>query len=241
MKARLAGAAALALIVLALLAAGGTPVPPALMFGLAFGCFTAWRTLAGAGAGFALMLASAVLVVLPEPLFHETVRTIPVLVLLTIEIYGLGTALLVRSGEHRPSRRLLGAWLASSGTLVLGLAHLDLAPGIASMLVCGALAYRMGAFPAFGWAPLLLRHPSNNVAWLGVIAFIATGVATILLVSVLPDAHATRWSLRILGAVAVPFTLWHTRRQWSIDRRCARSYLAALASALLLLLVSFTA
>lgn len=241
MKARLAGAAALSLLAILLLHAGGSPWPPALLFGFAAGCFTAWRTLPGSGTGFALMLAAAVLAVREAAVpLHLPMPTLVVGLLL--EVFGLGSSLLPRTpAGERPSRRLLGAWLASTGTLWLGVASFRGAPATASTLVCVAMAHRMGAFPAFGWAPLLLRHPDAAVARLGVLAFLAAGVVTVLLVPALPDQHASLVSLRVLGAIALPYTLWHARRQWSVDRRCARSYLAAAGASALFLVLARTA
>src|SRR5205085_10507661 len=81
--------------------------------------------------------------------------------LIPLELYGWLTSLLTRHPSGvRPSLRLLGAWAASSGCMLMGLALIGRNPSHAAgtVLVCVSLAYRLGAIPAFGWGPLLLRH-----------------------------------------------------------------------------------
>ena len=195
--------------------------------------FAGWRTGTGALCGFGLLLLAASLAgrgVVPAPALAGP------LVLLEIVGWGsLGVAAIASDGR-RLSRRLLGAWLASSGAVLLGLSLGAAHPGAGSALVAAGLCYKLGVVPAFSWAPLLLRHPSRRVAAAGLAAF-AVGMITLAAVAPrLPDPAAAREAVLALALVTVPWAAWHVRRQWPKDRRCARSYaMVVLAGAGLLL------
>ncbi len=236
MTARLAGAAALGIAIMLLLIAGGTPVSPALFFGLGAALFTSWRTIPGIGVAFGAMLGAALLAAPGAGAATGSLSSL----LYPLELYGWLTALLTRHPNGaRPSVRLLGAWTASSGCLVLGLALIDHAPAQAasSALLCVALAYRMGVIPAFGWGPLLLRHPSNRIALLGATGLLMSAATLVIALPRLPDQHIAHRTLLTLGAISIPYTAWRAHRQWTPDRRCALSYLAASGAGLLLLIL----
>jgi hypothetical protein len=239
MTARPAGAAALGIAVTILLIAGGTPVPPAFCFGLGAALFTAWRTIPGIEVALAFTLLASILAAPSAPLLRVAASLSPLL--LPLELYGWLTALFTRhpSGA-RPSLRLLGAWAASSGCMVMGVALTagDPARAAGTVLVCVALAYRLGAIPAFGWGPLLLRHPSNRVAPLGAIGLLLSAAALVMATSRFPGLAVARRTDLVLAALAIPYTVRHAMRQWHSDRRCAWSYVAASGSGLLLLILS---
>jgi hypothetical protein len=193
--------------------------------------FASWRTGQGALAGFGLLVLASAVSWRPAP--HEGALLLPLGVLELLGWVTLAYAAHASEGR-RLSRRLLGAWLASSGLAGFGVSLGGTHAAAGSALVAAGLAYKLGVMPVFSWAPLLLRHPSRRVAALGVVAFGAVLLATVLVLPAVPDAASARTTLRVLSAVTIPWSLWHAIRQWPKDKRCARSYaLVAVGGALL--------
>jgi len=226
-----------------LLHAGGVTWPVALLAGAGVLAFALVRTVPGVWAGFLLLLAAALAAWLMPPSRRAAWLPRSLLPWLGgLEVYGLVTIAAVRALRIpvQVSRRLLGAWLASTGTLVLGLAlsarqeTVDLAAAILAL----GLMYKLGVVPAYAWAPMLLRHPSRSIVLTGVVGM--TGTLFILLVTVPPigNGELTARTAVSLCAVTAPWAAWRTVRQWRADRRCAVTYavVAGVALSLLLLL-----
>ena len=210
---------------------GGADLPVALLAGSAAATFALWRTIGGSWVAFALVVVAALLAQPPAPLLRLGVVLWP---LVALECAGwLSIVLAARWGSGYISRRLLGAWLASTSLLVLGAALLSRAgtSGTGAALIGIGLAYKLGIVPMFAWAPLLLRNNSAKVERSGVAALT---LATAVLWYVLPRLgdDAARRTVVLLSLVTVPWAMYHVRRQWRVDQRCARSYAAVLGAAL---------
>ncbi len=219
-------AAALAAGAAVLARAGGAPWATALALAAGAAAFAAWRTVRGVGAGFVLMLAAAAAALGGR--HHLAGLAAPLPVLAGLEAFGPTTVWLV-SLVRRPrkvSRRLLGAWLASSGLVAAGLALAtrDGAQAIGGVLLVGGLAHRIGVVPAYAWAPMLLRHPSRRIAALGVVALAAGAAALFLVVPRLPAPGSARAALGVLSVCTLPWAVWQAVRQWRRDPACARTY-----------------
>ncbi|HEY2804292.1 MAG TPA: hypothetical protein VGI92_00380 [Gemmatimonadales bacterium] len=192
--------------------------------------FALWRTIPGVSTAFAF-LAGAAAASHPS-LSADIRRAVPLLAVL--ELFGWVTiAVAAKLGNGHVSRRLLGAWLASTGLLLLG-GSLTGAPGTVRtgciLIACG-LAYKVGIVPAFAWAPLLLRHTAARVEALGAIGFLAAFGALWFVLPRLDDAAAGRTVVAVLSLTTIPWSAWNLRHQWPVDRRCARSYAAVLGAA----------
>jgi NADH:ubiquinone oxidoreductase subunit 2 (subunit N) len=133
-------------------------------------------------------------------------------------------------GPPVPSRRLVGAWLASSAVLAMGTglagAGASRTAIAGSGLVLLGLAYKLGAVPLYAWMPLLLRHRARRIALFG--ALVALPVVSLLLVrgwatlGAAPEVVVVPASL--LAAVAmVEGSVRALRRD---DVRCGLSYAA---------------
>lgn len=233
---RAAVAAALAGGAAALARGGGAPWSAALALAAGAAAFAAWRTVAGACAGFLAMLAAA-LAGLGSGGLGRLGAVVPALA--GLELLGLasvGLVALVRQ-PRKVGRRLLGAWLASSGLVATGLAlatREETRP-LAGVLLSGGLAYRLGVVPAYAWAPLLLRHPARRVVGLGALALAAAAVTLALVMARLPEPAAARWSLRALAAATLPWAAWQAVRQRGRDPACARTYAVVAAMSVVLL------
>ena len=141
-----------------------------------------------------------------------------------------------------PSRRFTGAVLAATGIMANGVAMLGVprTAALGSAVVSGALCYWLGAVPAYAWAPLLFRHERRTVEASGVVALAVSAASLWWVVPRLPAPGAARLTLVVLGAVSLPFGLWHAWRQRQRDPRCARSYVAVVVGALFCLLRALT-
>ncbi len=211
----------------------------AVPFALATACFAVWRSMAGALAGFAFMLAAGWLAL--RGASAESLRALaPIATTIgAVLLFGVTTIVTTTaiSAHGWPSRRFLGAWLAATGVLLVGLA-LAAAPAAAAMgsvLVAGGLAGLLGAVPWFAWAPLLLRHQRPSISMVGSIALLLTGAVAWWALPRLPDPDAARTTVAVLGGVVVPWAAWMAWRQRAVDPRCARSYAAVVAGGLLLI------
>jgi hypothetical protein len=235
-NARPLGAACIGVGGAALLRLGGSSLPVSVLGGLGATTFAAWRTVPGALVAYGLLLFGALAAWPAAGSPGATSRALPVLA--ALEAFGLATiaATIFASASRRVSRRMLGAWLASSGCIVLGLVLDAAVPtgGLGSALIAGGLAYKLGVVPAFAWAPLLLRHASTRITALGVAAFPLTLAALWTVVPTLSQPDDAMAALLVLSVVTVPWALWHVAHQWRTDARCARSYGAVLAAACLL-------
>jgi hypothetical protein len=213
--------------------AGGAPLATALALAAGAAAFAAWQTVWGVCAGFLLMLAAATAAMGGRSDPAGLGVALPALA--GVEAYGLTTVWLV-SLVRRPrqvSRRLLGAWLATSGLVAVGLALATRAgtQRLGSVLLVGGLAHRIGVVPAYAWAPMLLRHPSRRITVLGVIA-LAAGAATLALVlSRLPAPDEARVTLQVLSVCTFPWAVWRAARQWRRDPPCARTYVVVAVTA----------
>lgn len=211
-----------------------------LLLVLAAICFSLWRTHVGALAGFATLLATALLVRGQDNGWSISALTPLVAILSALVVFGLATIVVTaRLADHaRPSHRFMSAVLAAIGTLAVGvsLAATPSHRASGSAIVAGGTAFLLGAVPGFAWAPLLIRHEHRVASALGVVAFIASAGVALWVPAGLPDPLAARWTFGVLGAVSAPWALWHAARQRREDPRCARSYVAAAAGALLVLL-----
>ena len=201
-----------------------------MLAGLATLMFAAWRTPFGAGTSFCV-LCSAAWIADPTAALPSADILIPLAVL---EACGWSTMVVAaRASEPRQvGRRLLGSWLASSGAIVLGvgLSGVVQTTGAGSALIAAGIAYKAGLVPFFAWAPLLLRHPSPRVSLLGGAAFVAALATLANVVPRLADSRTAAWTILACSVVTVPWALWHAVAQWTIDRRCARSWLVVLAA-----------
>lgn len=161
---------------------------------------------------------------------------------LGLEVFGLLTILavaLVRD-PRQVSRRLLGSFLASTGIALLGVA-LCATPGArasGSALVAGALAYRLGAVPAFAWLPMLLRHPSRGIEALGAAGVAFAGLVLARVVPLLPRPDAALSMLGALSAITIPWAAANAWRQRSSDPRCARTYGVVMGIAIILIVAA---
>ena len=224
-----------------LLLRGGARAPVAIFAGAGAACFSGWRTFRGAVAGAGALLAAALAawVGAQAPSLAAILPLLPWLG--ALESFGVASLILAARAQDPPrlGRRLLGAWLASSGLTALGLAlaATERTEALGSALVAGALAYRLGVVPAFAFAPLLLRHPDRRIAALGAAAFaLASGVLLHTLPR-LPDPGAAARALVALCVGTAPWALWHAVRQWRSDPRCAGTYAAVTAAAGSLLII----
>ena len=209
-------------------------MPVALLAGSAAATFALWRTIGGSWVAFALAVGAAILVRPLAPMLRLGGVLGP---LVALECAGwLSIVLAARWGSGYVSRRLLSAWLASTSLLVLGAALLSRGETAATgaALIGIGLAYKLGTVPMFAWAPLLLRNNSTKVERAGVAALV---LATAVLWYVLPRLgdDAARRAVVLLSLVTVPWAMYHVRRQWRVDQRCARSYAAVLGAALAVL------
>lgn len=210
---------------------GGADWSVALLAGAGAATFALWRTIAGTWVAFAFVLLAAIAV---QP-FAPLLRLGPVLgPLVALEGAGwLSIVLAAQWGSGYVSRRLLGAWLASTSLVVLGASLLSRGEtaGTGAALLGAALAYKLGIVPMFAWAPLLLRNNALKVERLGIAAF---AMASAVLWFALPrlGEDSARRAVVLLSLVTAPWALYHVRRQWRLDRRCARSYAAVLGAAL---------
>ncbi len=220
---------------------GGAGIAPALLAATGAAIFTLWRTVPGVLAGFAAFAGAALLS------WHDA-GTLGILRSAlpwagALEAFGLITIVSVALARdpRRVSRRLLGSFLASTGIGLFGVA-LCADPGagaLGSALVAAALAYRLGAVPAFAWLPMLLRHPSRGIQVLG-----AAGVAfaSAVLAIVVPLLPHPGMALLALGALsAIPWAALSGWRQRESDPPCARTYLIVIAIALTLIVIASTA
>jgi hypothetical protein len=235
---RLAVATALAVLAALVAREGGAPWSAALLLAAGAASFVAWRTKPGARAGFALMLGAALAGAGPGP--HGFAGLRPVIpALASLEALGPATiaAVALVRRPRRVSRRLLGAWLASSGLVMSGLAMCTRSGAAAagSALLAGGLAYRLGAVPAYAWAPMLLRHPSRIISATGTLALAGAGSALALTMAVVPDSAAAWATLAALAVATLPWAAWQAARQRRRDPPCARTYgLVALTATLVL-------
>jgi len=224
---RLTVAALLAAAAAALARAGGAPWSAAAPFAAGAATFTAWRTVPGACVAFALTLAAALAALGSAP------REIGALggllpALAGLEVLGSCTIVEVARVRQprRVSRRLLGAWLASSGLVLLGLALCTHEGSwrAGSILLVGGVAYRLGVVPAYAWVPMLLRHPARRIAWLGAPAGVLSATVLDAAVGAVPDRPAAVAALLALALPTLPWALHQSRRQWRRDPPCARTY-----------------
>ncbi len=210
---------------------GGAEWPVALLAGSAAATFALWRTIGGSWVAVAMVFSAAILV---RP-FAPLLRLGPVLwPLAGLEVAGwVSIVLAARWGSGYVSRRLLGAWLASTSLLLLGAALLSRADtaGTGGAMIGIGLAYKLGIVPMFAWAPLLLRNNAAKVERVGIGAFVVAAAALWFVVPRLGDESAGR-AVFMLALVTAPWAMYHVRRQWRIDPRCARSYAAVLGAAL---------
>ena len=211
----------------ALMRRGGAPWSVAILLAAGAAAFAAWRTVAGACGGFLLMLLAALGALGAGS--HELQPLGPVLPALAgLELLGPATVVAVARARRprKVSRRLLGAWLASSGLVAVGLA-LVTRPGTRAAggaLLAGALAYRLGVVPAYAWAPMLLRHPARRIRMTGVLATAASAGTLALTMAHLPEPAVARLALLALSATALPWAAWQAVHQWRRDPPCARTY-----------------
>jgi len=214
---------------------GGAPWPVALPLAAGAAAFAAWRTVAGACGGFLLLLlAAGAALGAGRRDFGGLAPVLPALA--GLELLGPATVAAVGDGAElrKVGRRLLGAWLASSGLVAVGVA---LAGGAGTRaaggaLLAGALAYRLGVVPAYAWAPMLLRHPSRRIRATGVLAAAASAGVLAFAMARLPQPAMARLALVALAAAALPWAVWQARRQWRRDPACARTYVVVALMAL---------
>jgi hypothetical protein len=234
-------AAVLAVGAAALARQGGAPWSVAVTLAAGAAAFAAWRTVAGACAGFLLMLLASLAALGGGS--HDLDRLGPVLPALAgLELLGPATVVAVAwvRRPRRVSRRLLGSWLASSGLVAVGLALATRAgtEAVGGALLAGALAYRLGVVPAYAWAPMLLRHPSHRIGAAGVLAAAASAGTLALTMAHLREPAMARLALVALSGSALPWAVWQTRHQWRRDPACARTYAVVTLMALVVLLLT---
>ena len=238
---RRAGALALALVTVLTLRLAHAGLVSALLAGAAAALFTAWRTVPGVCAGFAVFCGAAALAWSGHDVGSLSDLAVALPWALALEVFGLATILavaLVRR-PRRVSRRLLGSFLASSGLGLLGVALCSGAAtrSVGGALIVGALAYRLGAVPAYGWVPMLLRHPRPAVKGMGVAGIVGAD-AVLALVLPLLDRVSAAAALGALSAVTIP---WAGARAWrarTSDPPCARTYVIVVAISAILLVVA---
>lgn len=236
--ARIAVAAALAAGAGALAHAGGAPWGAALPFAAGAATFAAWRSVPGACTAFAFMFAAALVALESGPLDLGRLRPLlPALV--ALEVLGPLTIAAVAwvRRPRRVSRRLLGAWLASSGLVLLAIALCtrNSAGTAGSVLLVGGLAYRLGVVPAYAWVPMLLRHPSRRIAAIGALAAALAAAVLAAAAGAVPDRPAATATLAALALPTVPWAVWQAVHQWRRDRPCARTYGFVAVAAVLVL------
>lgn len=236
---RAAVAAALAVGAAVLAREGGASWPVAVPLAAAAAAFAACRTVAGVCGGFLLLLLAAFAALgAGRHSLGGLGAVLPALAIL--ELLGPATVLAVAMVRRprRLSRRLLGAWLASSGLVAVGLALATgaIARGTGGALLAGALAYRLGVVPAYAWAPMLLRHPSRRIRAAGVLAAAASAGALALLMIHVQDP-AARLALLVLSGAALPWAAWQAVRQWRRDPPCAKTYVVVGMMSVAVLLV----
>jgi len=239
---RRAGALALAVITVLMLRLGHASWAPALLAGTAAALFVAWRTVPGVCAGLAVLCGAAALSWLGRDAGSVGSLSAALPSALALEMFGLLTILAVALVRipRRVSRRLLGSFLASTGLGLLGVALCaDAATrAIGSALIAGALAYRLGAVPAYGWVPLLLRHPKPVVKVIGVAGIIGAGAVLAQVLPLVPDPASAGVALGVLSAATMPWAGWHAWRQRTSDPPCARTYVIVIAVSAVLLVVA---
>lgn len=222
-----------------LLAKGHAPWPAAVLGGAGAAVFVVWRAIPGVWTAFGLLLAASLAAWTAGVLGAYRVPRALWLWCAALETYGIATILAVRAAREpvQLSRRLLGAWLASTGALGLGLALTrgDATAPVAGALVAFALLYRLGVVPAYAWAPMLIRHPAPRFVAAGVAGIVLAYAALRDVVPRLPDRADAGMTVIVLSAVTLPWSLWQASRQWRRDRRCARTYgvVALMAASLL--------
>ncbi len=238
---RRAGALALAAATVAVLWRAHASWAPALLAGVAAALFVAWRTVPGVCTGFAAFLGAAALAWLDRGA-GSAGRLSPALTwAVALELFGLLTILAVAWVRlpRRVSRRLLGSFVATTGLGLLGVALYAAAAtrAVGSALIVGALAYRLGAVPAYAWVPMLLRHPKPAIRIMGVVGVVAAGA---LLAQVLPllDPAPAALALGALPLATIPWAGWNAWRQRASDPPCARTYLFVIAVSAILLAVA---
>ena len=237
-----AGAALLAFITVLMLRGAHTRLASALLAGAAAALFVAWRTVPGVCVGFAVFCGAAALSWLGR--YAGSLGSLAVALpwALALEVFGLLTILAVALVRipRRVSRRLLGSFLASTGLGLLGVALCANAAtrAIGSALIAGALAYRLGAVPAYGWVPMLLRHPMPVVKAMGVAGIIGAGAVLARVLPLVPDPAAAAAAFGVLSAVTIPWAGGRAWRQRTSDPPCARTYLIVIAVSTILLVVA---
>jgi hypothetical protein len=201
-----------------------------------------WRTVPGVITGFAAFAAAAFLA-WPSggaDSLGSLAAALPWAA--ALELFGLLSILAVALARDpkRVSRRLLGSFLASTGIGLLGVALCANAQSgaLGSALIAGALAYRLGAVPAFAWLPMLLRHPSRGIEGLGAFGVIGAGVVLAKVLPLLPQNGAALATLAALSAVTIPWAAWNAWRQRLSDPPCARTYLVVVSVAIILIVVA---
>lgn len=242
MNARPLGAAVAGAAATLLLHAGGVPWLPALVSGLAALVFTSRRTIPGTLGAFAMALAVAAMLLRAD--HSQPLPGSMVIALAGLEVYGIVTVAAAARSSTPPhvSRRLLGAWLASSSAILLGVALCAGASDTAgSALVAGGLAWKLGVVPAFAWAPLLIRHQAPHIMRLGIAGAVSGFALLAFAMPRLPDPGAAGTAVLVLSLATAPWALRHVVRQWRTDPRCARSYGVVLAAAGGLVLLALTA
>lgn len=237
-----AGAVALAFITVLMLGRAHTGFAPALLAGAAAALFVAWRTVPGVCVGFAVFCGAAALSWLGRDAGSLGSLSVALPWALALEVFGLLTILAVALVRipRRVSRRLLGSFLASTGLGLLGVALCAGAAtrAIGSALIGGALAYRLGAVPAYGWAPMLLRHPKPVVKAMGVAGIIGAGAVLARVLPLVPDPASAAAAFGALSAVTIPWAGWRAWRQRTSDPPCARTYVIVIAVSTILLVVA---
>jgi hypothetical protein len=245
MNARTLGAACAGAAGAALLHVGGAAWSAAVLAGAGTAAFMLLRTVPGVWVAFGVLLAAAFAAWTPQPNSSMPLSLLPWLG--GLEVYGLATIAAVRAVREpvQISRRLLGAWLASTGAIVLGLALSCDAKttAMADALVTFGIMYKLGVVPAYAWAPMLVRHPSPRIMAAGVAGFAIAYAVLLNVVPLLPDRADAAMTVIMLSAATVPWAAWQAWRQWRRDPRCARTYavIALIGASLLLWQVTHVA
>jgi hypothetical protein len=212
---------------------------------MAAGAFALWRTVPGVCAGFAAFVAAAILAWPAGAAGSSGGLAAALPWAAALELFGLITivAVALARDPRGVSRRLLGSFLASTGIGLLGVALCpDPRSGqLGSALVAGALAYRLGAVPAFAWLPMLLRHPSRRIEALGAAGVAFAGAVLALVLPLLPRPDAALAMLAALSAVTIPWAAANAWRQRASDPPCARTYLVVIGIAVVLIVTALTA
>lgn len=225
---RAAGATGVGVAGAVLLLMGHAPWPVALLGGSGAVAFAALRTIRGVWLSFGLLLLAALAawLVVPHARSDAARQLLPWIT--ALEVYGIATVVAVRSIRQpvQVSRRLLGAWLASTGAIVLGLS-LSANPRAASAagaLVTFGLLYKLGVVPAYAWAPMLIRHPSPFIEVAGVAGMMAALLVLLVALPAVGNSDAAAVTAMTLAVITVPWAAWMVARQWRSDRRCAVTY-----------------